>query len=138
MKTTDWDAVVASAPMRKVDAIIRDSAGEAGLDVKGGNLYVGPSEMRPCPPDTEDLTGRRFGKLTVLGLLRQSNPKGKKPAKWVCRCDCGNYAHQRGKALNNGARDRCDQCDAWEQVKSGERYRDVAAELAAKKGEGSA
>lgn len=38
-------------------------------------------------PNGNDLTGRRFGKLTVLGLDRV-NKTG--VTYWKCRCDCGN------------------------------------------------
>lgn len=35
----------------------------------------------------EDLTGRKFGKLTVLGRA----PNGKNwRTMWYCKCDCGN------------------------------------------------
>lgn len=33
-----------------------------------------------------DLTGQRFGRLTVIERAENS-PNG--AAKWVCRCDCG-------------------------------------------------
>jgi len=38
-----------------------------------------------------DLTGRRFGRLTVLreGSGRQL-PNGKRARTWICKCDCGN------------------------------------------------
>lgn len=36
----------------------------------------------------EDLTGNKFGKLTVIGL-KDKNSKSDK-LKWICKCDCGN------------------------------------------------
>lgn len=37
-----------------------------------------------------DMRGQRFGRLTVMELVRQkkSNGKGSSPA-WLCKCDCG-------------------------------------------------
>lgn len=35
----------------------------------------------------EDITGKRFGMLTVI---RRSGKTWKKEATWLCRCDCGN------------------------------------------------
>lgn len=50
-----------------------------------------------------DLTGQRFGRLTVIGLDPESyvSPSGKSKArKWICRCDCGNTVSvQRGSLL---------------------------------------
>src|ERR1700744_640664 len=35
----------------------------------------------------EDLTGKRFGKLTVIKRIRDSSTYRKR--QWLCRCDCG-------------------------------------------------
>ena len=42
-------------------------------------------------PAAKDLTGRRFGRLTVLGLDPEPyvSPSGQKTRRWRCRCDCG-------------------------------------------------
>jgi len=40
------------------------------------------------PPNFKDLTGRKFGKLTVIERVY---PNGKNwRARWACQCDCGN------------------------------------------------
>lgn len=46
--------------------------------------------IKPKPPSNyKDLTGQKFGMLTVLGRAEQ--PKGLKQAVyWLCECDCGN------------------------------------------------
>lgn len=36
-----------------------------------------------------DLTGKRFGRLVVLGMEDLRGSKGHKNAVWLCRCDCG-------------------------------------------------
>ena len=37
-----------------------------------------------------DLTGLRFGKLTVIGKGRSyHSPKGSIASQWYCQCDCG-------------------------------------------------
>lgn len=38
----------------------------------------------------EDLTGRVFGKLTVVQLDPNYTPKSGTHAKWLCQCECGN------------------------------------------------
>lgn len=45
----------------------------------------------------EDLTGKRFGYLTVLGYNKQS-------ARWICKCDCGNILEILGCNLTRDER----------------------------------
>ena len=47
-------------------------------------------------PRINDLTGRKFGKLTVLAYFK-SDKNGR--ALWNCRCECGNYATVSTSAL---------------------------------------
>lgn len=53
-----------------------------------------------------DLTGQRFGKLTVLKREPKDNPR----AFWRCRCDCGQSTVKMGKYLTNGDTGSCG-CD---------------------------
>lgn len=47
-----------------------------------------------------DLTGRKFGRLFVIGQAENSiNRRG---ARWLCKCDCGNEIIARGDMLNSG------------------------------------
>lgn len=55
-----------------------------------------------------DLTGMRFGRLTVLGLkdyLRQ--PNGKPYYLWECLCDCGTITDVAGGHLRDGHTQSC-------------------------------
>lgn len=56
---------------------------------------------------TQDETGKRYGRLTVL--YRDTNPKHSKDgrAMWVCQCDCGNQVVVAGKLLRNGHTQSC-------------------------------
>jgi hypothetical protein len=50
-----------------------------------------------------DLTGRRFGRLVVIGLLwRAEEPAGGKPIVWLCQCDCGSTSQSHGGPLRDG------------------------------------
>lgn len=53
-----------------------------------------------------DLSGRRVGRFTVLGIARDFN------RQWVVRCDCGRYSTRTAKAIKNPANsvDRCEHC----------------------------
>lgn len=51
-----------------------------------------------------DLTGKKFGRLTVLKRAR-NNKDGR--TMWVCLCDCGNERIVSGKCLRNGHTSSC-------------------------------
>lgn len=51
-----------------------------------------------------DLTGKRFGKLTVVKLTGRSKDK---KTVWLCKCDCGNYKDVRASNLTSGATKSC-------------------------------
>lgn len=51
-----------------------------------------------------DLTGQRFGRLTVI--KRVKNNKDNR-AQWLCECDCGNKKHIIGKSLRKGKTKSC-------------------------------
>ncbi len=53
----------------------------------------------PKKPTRQDLTGKRFGKLTVLEYTKDS----KGAAKWKCLCDCGNITYKTTGHLNANA-----------------------------------
>lgn len=51
-----------------------------------------------------DLNGKRFGKLVVVGRLK--NDKNGK-TMWMCKCDCGELASVRGSELKRGHTASC-------------------------------
>ena len=51
-----------------------------------------------------DLTGQKFGRLTVMS--RGPNNKSN-AAHWWCLCDCGTYSLVRAADLKNGATKSC-------------------------------
>jgi hypothetical protein len=52
----------------------------------------------------ESLHGRRFGRLTVLRLVRNLARQG---SHWLCRCACGNLTEVAVKHLKNGHTKSC-------------------------------
>lgn len=50
-----------------------------------------------------DLTGKRFGHLTVIERASNTNCNGHITTRWVCRCDCGTEKVISGKHLKSGA-----------------------------------
>lgn len=57
---------------------------------------------------TIDLTGNRYGNLTVIRKVEsQQHPGGKKSATWECRCDCGKIINVIGCNLKSGHSKSC-------------------------------
>lgn len=54
---------------------------------------------------TKDMTGQRFGMLTVLRMDDERHENGR--AHWICRCDCGNEVSVSGKNLRKGHTQTC-------------------------------
>lgn len=54
---------------------------------------------------TDDITGKRFKRLVVIGFSHYSEDK--KRTYWKCRCDCGNEIVTRGDSLKSGHTNSC-------------------------------
>ena len=54
-----------------------------------------------------DLTGQKFGMLTVLGRSEKQSTGKSKRVYWRCRCDCGNVVDVLGLSLKRGATQSC-------------------------------
>ena len=63
-----------------------------------------------------DLTGQRFGRLTVI--RRDGTDNSKKNAMWLCLCDCGKTARTTSTRLRNGHTQSCG-CFALERMLEG-------------------
>lgn len=61
----------------------------------------------------EDLTGKRFGRLTVVE--RALTPNRRHNTHWLCKCDCGGETITRGCALRNGQSQSCG-CLRYERI----------------------
>jgi hypothetical protein len=56
-------------------------------------------------PLTKDMTGQRFGRLTVLSYV--GSDRNKQGSLWLCLCDCGVEKVVRGGALRSGDTTSC-------------------------------
>ena len=73
----------------------------------------------PGKPHYEDITGRKYGRVTVVRLhdYNWNRPNGKR-IRWLCRCVCGNYTIAYGHKLRSaktGPEIKCGEC--WETMK---------------------
>ena len=55
---------------------------------------------------TKDLTGKIFGKLTVI-RIDDNLTKKKNRLQWVCKCECGTTKTISGQSLKSGAASSC-------------------------------
>lgn len=51
-----------------------------------------------------DLTGKRFGKLVVIGQDAEDHGRY---SYWICKCECGNEKSIRGTSLTSGRQISC-------------------------------
>lgn len=76
--------------------------------VATGQLTSGMTQSCGCltgrPGGFLDLTGKRFGKLTVIEL---TDKHWDGCNVWRCKCDCGNETEQPARALSSGGRISC-------------------------------
>lgn len=54
-----------------------------------------------------DLTGQKFGRLTVVERDCLATKKRGNHARWICRCDCGNYTVVASGNLKSGDTKSC-------------------------------
>lgn len=70
--------------------------------------------MCVTPKRAKDITGQRFGKLTVLAFHGLSEGKSQ-IAKWLCQCDCGNTTVAFVTVLNSGRKTTCG-CEKGQRI----------------------
>lgn len=64
------------------------------------NLKRGRTKSCGCIK-SPDLTGKVYGKLTVLGKSDKRSPRGKRTVPmWECRCECGEITYRAADTLN--------------------------------------
>lgn len=85
-------------PMCEAKCLLCGSVKEYRL----GNLRSGHTTSCGCQNRLPDLTGKRFGYLTVL-----HRDETQKTVSYVCRCDCGKEVSVRAAKLVSGASVSC-------------------------------
>src|SRR5574344_1443861 len=55
--------------------------------------------------NTKDLTGQKFGRLTVIKMSEERGNRNQ--IKWICRCECGNIHIVTGESLRAGKSKSC-------------------------------
>lgn len=66
-------------------------------------LTISDLRQKPLPKNAVDLTGLRFGRLTVIQYLGSRG----RASHWLCRCDCGNESMPNVRSLRAGVTMSC-------------------------------
>ncbi len=79
-------------------------------------LIVYPNHLGLSMGKLVDLTGQRFGRLTVIERAGDYiSPRGHKLAAWYCKCDCGNSCTETSSNLK---RDKVKSCGCYNKDKN--------------------
>ena len=74
----------------------------------GGQKSCGCLQREKAESAGEDLTGQRFGRLTVVKKVRLDKPTSNGVVNgWLCKCDCGNTKVLITKKLKNNLTKSC-------------------------------
>ena len=86
-----------------------------GISMKQSDDVSGKTKKRV----RQDLTGKRFGKLVILGTTEKRKSGA---VVWQCKCECGNFCEKTTGELNAGFATSCG-C-SWRQSsgQEGQRY----------------
>ena len=94
--------------------------------VSGDNLRrnhtksCGCQKQESAKPRLIDITGQKFGRLTVIKQI-----KGTRPVKWLCKCDCGNEVEVVGKNLRT---EKTFSCGCYNQEQRSNRFIDYTGQ----------
>jgi len=119
-----WDRIITSSPVNKTAALQAAPGEHWEPAVSIMNHYAEPPTMKPVTQcmltdNFTDFTGRKFGRLTVLGLMQKASKNTK--ASWVCRCTCGDYCTKTARNLkastNGGDNFMCGRCNYLQKLR---------------------
>lgn len=102
---------------------------EPDMKPGGALIFDAPPPMaslkhgKPKDMPAEDMSGRKFGRLTVVWHFGRKKKVGLGAASqlWTCRCLCGRYTIRTAKAIKAANPDNmCGICNHLEQIKRSE------------------
>lgn len=141
----DFDRLATSAPLNRQAAQDYNATGDGWAPERKANVirFDGPPPLAPITashrrnPSFVDQTGRRVGRLVVLGRIDRDAAgivnRDDRGAAWAVRCNCGAYEYRRAKKLKTYTADgfhMCSDCSYVEDLKAGRvRTKTVAERL---------
>lgn len=91
------------------DAVVAGKSNSCGClrdDVAKNNVKLAQANYKP--KQAEDLTGKKFGRLTAINEAERSvTPKGRTLIRWDCLCTCGTVKDYLSDSLRAGGASSC-------------------------------
>ena len=101
-------------PIDKKSKIVVSKSIHHGCDYNPGSRMT---SMVPFPtrqflgPQKHNLSGRKTGRFTVIGISSQFRKPSRDGERWVVKCSCGRYEIRRMKSIKNATNtDACGEC----------------------------
>ena len=127
----DYDFVYTAKPVNAEAAKALQKGEHYDGAVKNDQLTLdAPLVTSPYPgPKQDNLTGRIFGRLTVIGY-RGGGAKTH-GTLWVVRCSCGRYATRRTKSIKNPKNtiDCCQYCKEIQYMKRHQYWKESKSQI---------
>jgi len=76
------------------------------MGLVGSNFKDAATEPRKTPEGRMDISGEKYGNLTVLGFWELKDAT----AHWLCQCDCGKKLTVRHGNVRAGLSTKCSDC----------------------------
>lgn len=86
----------------------------------GKDLRNGKHKSCGCLQSDEDLSGKKFIRLTAYTLIKEADKHGRLWAKWKCACDCGNEIIVLARSLKAGDTKSCGCLNTEKKTKHGQ------------------
>lgn len=78
---------------------------DCGKIVSKIGIYLTAGETKSCGShQAKDIINEKFGRLTVIKRVEDDKHQN---ARWLCKCDCGNFTEALGISLRNGRTKSC-------------------------------
>jgi len=132
LRTTNYDAISAAAPLDAQARLVRDGSGDqwqGRIPADVEHWRAPPLPEAPLPSGVRNLAGLSVGRLTVVRYHRTHPKRG---ARWLVRCQCGDYEVRSTKALTGSVPVERSMCHACGYLDGMQRAptRDTAADRA--------
>lgn len=103
LRTTNFDAIATAVPLNREASTVRDGSGDFydfPIPLHVQHWKAPPTPVGKLGKGAEDLTGRVFGRLTVIRFHGSAGGEWARPI-WLVRCACGDYEVRRSKTLRS-------------------------------------
>jgi hypothetical protein len=114
--TIVWEKVVTSEPVDTLARIVTSPRPHPRTEACSCGWEPGAFSRVEIPYTKINLSGRRSGRLVVLGKRQDVTSKQVKGWSLVCRCVCGNHVIARHRHVRHQSVRMCGECEATRKM----------------------